>query len=92
MNEKLREIEVVATVEITYIYNGSELEELQRDGSIPSTPEELEETKEAFAEHIKKDIEAYLDPDHVSNPVIQYFEKEEDDLPGDMPETEESDG
>lgn len=93
MNENIKEIEVVATVELTYVFRGSELEELRQEGSLPGSPEELEELKKSFAEQIRKEAETWLDPDHVGIPLIQYFEKEEDGPEDeDAPETEESDG
>lgn len=74
MENKLREIELVTTVEITHIYSEDDIAKL--DGFIPETPEDLAEFKKNVADETKRAIEASLDADYVLVTNVQYFEKD----------------
>ena len=76
MKEKLREIEVITTVEITHIMKEDDLEALEND--LPETPEELEEWKKGIAESFEGEIMNALLADHVNVTNVQVFPKEEE--------------
>ena len=74
MENKLREIELVTTVEITHIYSKEDIAQLE--GLIPETPEDLADFKKAVAEETERAIKASLDADYVLITNVQYFEKD----------------
>lgn len=91
--EVLKEIEVVTTVEITYIYGEDEISAVSED--LPHTPEELALLKKNFADTIKKDLTDLTMADHVQVTGVQYFEKygdaadaDPDQIPMDFEEAE----
>lgn len=71
--EVLKEIEVVTTVEITYVYGKDEIGAVSED--LPRSPEELEQLKKNFAETITRDLTDLTMADHVLVTGVQYFEK-----------------
>ena len=75
-NKEFAEIEVVVTAEITYTYDGKELEGLAGNGLLPNTPEELADFKRNVANDVTSEIILHLAADHVSVTDVQYFEKE----------------
>lgn len=87
MERKIKEIEVVTTVEITHTYSGDELTAVMDD--LPSTPEELAELKERFADAVRNDTLVSCQADHVHIVNVQYFEKEEDNEKADSAEVTE---
>lgn len=79
MKEKIREIEVITTVEITHIMKEDDLEALGND--IPETPKEMEEWKQGIAESFSGEIMNALLADHVSVANVQIFMKDEEEEP-----------
>lgn len=71
--EVLKEIEVVATVEITYVYGEDEIGVVSAD--LPQSPEELALLKKSFADTIRRDLSDLTMADHVQVTNVQYFEK-----------------
>ena len=76
MKEKIRESEVITTVEITHVMKEDDLEALGND--IPETPAELEEWKQGIAESFTSEIYSALLADHVNVTNVQVFMKEDE--------------
>ena len=77
MERKIKEVEVIVTVEITMAYSGGELDDLVSADALPGSPEDLAEFKSSMAADMKNDIESLFGADHVLVTNVQYFEKDD---------------